>query len=435
MSSRPRRKSSRRPKPMPPVEVTIDRIGARGDGIAAGPDGPLYIPGAAIGDKVLAVPGAKKGDGRAATLKTLLEAGPGRVEPACRHADRCGGCGLQHLSDAVVADLKRQQLAQAFARKGLSTDLIGSTKSVPPGTRRRLRLSALRPAKGPVLGFNERASSLVLDIAECPVARPELVALLDPIRTLVGCLDGLGKGGDVQLTLTDTGVDLVLLPHGHGMLSLDERERLVQFAETHDIARLAWESDGFVEPVATRRTPRAVFAETPVDLPAGSFLQPSREGQTILTECVLGALPPDVETVADLYAGCGSFSIPLAKRGLNVVAVEGEQPPVDALRRAAAGLRLRVDSRDLAKNPLSTVELNRFDAVIFDPPRAGAASQAAQLAASEVPLVIAVSCNPATLARDLHSLLEGGYSLQSATPVDQFTWSAHLEAVAVLTKK
>lgn len=434
MPSRPRRKPQRRPKQMPPVEVVIDRIGARGDGIADGPDGPLYIPGAATGDRVEVIPGARKGDGRAGHLKTLLQAGPGRVTPVCRHAETCGGCAVQHLSDATVAELKQRQLVEAFSRKGLPVDRIEPTRSIGAGTRRRLRLSALRVAKGVVLGFNERGSAKVIDIAECPVARPELVALFDPLRALIAGLDGLERGGDVQLTLSDTGIDMVLLPQGKGRLSLDERECLVAFAETHDLARLAWESDGFVEPVATRRTPRAVFADIQVDLPAGGFLQPSREGQEILAGLVLDALPDTVDTVADLYAGCGSFSIPLAKRGLNVFAAEGEQAPVDALRRAAAGLRLQAECRDLAKNPLSAGELNRYGAVVFDPPRAGAAPQAEQLAQSEVPCVIAVSCNPATLARDLHTLVEGGYALRRATPVDQFTWSAHLEAVVVLTR-
>ncbi|MDW3205792.1 MAG: methyltransferase [Alphaproteobacteria bacterium] len=435
MRHRHRRKSrSAPPRPADPIELTIDRIGARGDGIAAGLDGPIYVPGTVPGDRVEAIPGPSRGDGRAATLKALLQAGPGRVEPVCRHAAHCGGCTLQHASDALIADLKRDQLVEALARKNLPVDCVEPTRTVPPGARRRLRLTALRLSGRTVLGFNERASSKVIDVQECPVARPELTGLLPALRDLVGGLGSLGRGADLQLTLSDTGIEILLVPAAGGDPSLDERQTLVEFAELHDIARIGWETEGIAEPLAARRTPRTVFAGVPVDLPIGGFLQPSREGQDILTDLVLSGVPEGADSVADLYAGCGSFSIPLSRRGANVVAVEGSEPAVAALRRGAAGLRLQAECRDLARNPLSAAELNRFQAVVFDPPRAGAAPQAEMLAASDVATIVAVSCNPATLARDLRSLVDGGYTLTNAVPVDQFTWSGHVEAVAVLSR-
>lgn len=431
---RPRRKSTKSRIAAPPVTVTIDSIGARGDGVAQGPSGPLFIPGTAPGDTVVAAPGEKRGDGWAAKMVDLVTPGPDRVDPVCQHAATCGGCSLQHLDLSAIARIKRGHLVEALSRRGISEDLVAQTREVPPGTRRRLRLTIVRPGGRAMIGFNVRGTSRLIDIQECPVARPEIVALLPALRDLATSMNSLGKGGDIQVTLSDTGFDLMFIPSRPSDPDLAERQRLVSFAEKHDIARIAWESDGFAEPVAARRPARLVIAGVPVDLPIGAFLQPSREGEAILVDLVRAGLPPDAKIIADLYAGCGSLSLPLAVGGANVFAAEGESAPVDALRRAAAGLRVQAECRDLAKHPLTEQELARYDAVIFDPPRAGAAAQAERLAWSTVKTIVAVSCNPATLARDLGVLMDGGYEVQQVTPVDQFTWSSHLEAVAVLTR-
>lgn len=434
MSARPRRKTTKKRPVSDPVTVTIESIGARGDGLANGPSGPLFIPGTAPGDKVIAQPGEKRGEGWAAKMVALLTAGPDRVDPVCQHADLCGGCSLQHLNPAAIARIKRGHLVEALGRRGIDEALVEQTRSVPPATRRRLRLTIVRPGGRAMIGFNVRGTSRLIDVQECPVARPEIVALLPALRDLATSMNSLGKGGDVQVTLSDTGFDLMFIPARPSDPDLAERQRLVSFAEKHDIARIAWESDGFAEPVAARRPARLMIAGVPVDLPIGAFLQPSREGEALLVELVRAGLPSEAKIIADLYAGCGSLSLPLAVSGANVFAAEGETAPVDALRRAAAGLRVQAECRDLAKHPLTEAELGRYDAVIFDPPRAGAAAQAERLAWSDVETVIAVSCNPATLARDLGTLIEGGYEVQKVTPVDQFTWSSHLEAVAVLKR-
>ncbi|MDF1749835.1 MAG: class I SAM-dependent RNA methyltransferase [Alphaproteobacteria bacterium] len=434
MSARPRRYSQKKRPVSEPVTVTIDHIGARGDGVAQGPSGPLFIPGTAPGDQVVAIPGEKRGDGWAAKMKDLLVSGPDRVEPVCQHAAACGGCSLQHMDLAAIARIKRGHLVEALGRRGIDADLVGQTREVPPGTRRRLRLTIVRPGGRAQIGFNAQGTSRLIDIQECPVARPEIVALLPALRDLATSMNSLGKGGDVQVTLSDTGFDLMFIPARPSDPDLAERQRLVAFAEKYDIARIAWESDGFAEPVAARRPARLMIAGVPVDLPIGAFLQPSREGEAILVDLVRAGLPQEAKIIADLYAGCGSLSLPLAVAGANVFAAEGEAAPVEALRRAAAGLRVQAECRDLAKHPLSESELARYDAVIFDPPRAGAAAQAERLAWSNVKTIVAVSCNPATLARDLSTLIEGGYEVQHVTPVDQFTWSSHLEAVAVLTR-
>jgi 23S rRNA (uracil1939-C5)-methyltransferase len=243
-----------------------------------------------------------------------------------------------------------------------------------------------------------------------------------------------GHGGDVVITSTETVLDVVI--EAEARLDLFDRERLAAFAESADLARLSWRrpGGGLVEPLAHRRQAMVRFAGIDVALPPGSFLQPSPEGERALASLVfdaVGAATP----VADLFAGCGSFTFPLAQKAF-VHAVEGEAAAAAALKSAAEhnGARVTVECRDLAHRPLLADELKRFQAVVFDPPRVGASAQAEQLAASGPPLVVAVSCNPATLARDAKTLANGGYHLTRATPVDQFPWSAHLEAVAVFER-
>ncbi len=298
-------------------------------------------------------------------------------------------------------------------------------------------LGFARTGKGLSLGFARRASHDLIDIGECPVLVPPLVAVLAPLRAaLVRALPG-GSKGDAIATLTDTGIDLVI--ESEATLGLPARETLAAFAEVQDLARLSWRRPGQdAEPVAARRKPLVRPGGVAVELPPGGFLQPSAEGEATLARLVTDAIAefakPDGR-VADLYAGCGSFALPLA-RNHPVHAVEGEAATLAALAKAAgqAHLRITTETRDLARKPLRGKELAGFGAVCFDPPRVGAAGQAKALAESGPALVVAVSCNPATLGRDVRTLLDGGYRLVRATPVDQFLWSARLEAVAVLTR-
>ncbi|NMM45156.1 class I SAM-dependent RNA methyltransferase [Rhodospirillaceae bacterium KN72] len=417
-----------------PIEALVSEIGARGDGIAQSDQGLLFVPGTAPGDRVLVRPGPRRGEGRAAELLEVLEPGPDRVDPPCPHAKSCGGCSLQHIHPDTIAGTKRSILADALAHRGFDADIVTETRSVGPGTRRRLRVAVRRLGGRTVLGFNERASGNLVDISVCPIARPELVSLFPALRKLAASLNSLGKGGDFQLTLTETGVDLLIVPMRDVDPDLGERRRMVDFAEDHDLARIAWEIDAIPEPIVARRDAVMRFGGVPVALPMGAFLQPSAEGEAILVELVRAAIPGGADAVADLYSGCGSLSLPLVADGRNVLAVEGESAPVGALRAATGGMRVQTECRDLARAPLTVRELDRFDAVVFDPPRAGAAAQAEELAHSKVPRVIAVSCNPSTLARDLRLLVDGGYVLDRVVPVDQFTWSAHVEAVAVLSR-
>jgi len=419
------------------MEVTVDRIGAQGDGLADTPDGLLYIPCAAPGDRLRVEPGEPRGDGRVARIAEILEPGPGRVGPVCRHFGDCGGCRFQHIAPDVIAGTKRDLLETALARRRLPGLLVDHTVSVPPGTRRRVRLT-FRRAMRAVVGFNRRESHMVLNVLECPVVLPEIAALLAPLRTLCQALPALGKGADIQVTRYDAGLDLLLAPDAPAEPGLAEREALAAFANEHDLCRLSWVSDGACEPVAVRRAPSIRFAGVPVRPPADAFLQPSAEGERAIVDAVLSALADKAPArIADLYAGCGALTFPLATLA-PVHAMEGDATMITALQGAAnaapAGKNVTARHRDLWRDPPSPDELDAFDTVVFDPPRTGARPVAESLAQSRVPTVVAVSCNPATLGRDLRILVDGGYTIERVTPIDQFPWSAHVEAVAVLRR-
>lgn len=413
------------------MDVTIGDIGAQGDGIARTPDERLYIPFAAPGDRLRVKPGAARGDGRAATISEILEPGPGRCEPVCRHFGDCGGCSLQHLRPEAIASVKAELLMQALARRRLSPPATVKTIAIPPGTRRRVRLAFRRGMRG-IVGFNRRQSRLVLNVTECPVILPDIAALIAPLRALCHAVQALGKSADIQVTRLDNGIDLLLIPDRPSEPDLDARERLAGFAEEHDLARVSWMNDGFCEPIAVRRTPQIRVGGAVVQPPADAFLQPSAAGERAIVETMLAGLDGASPTrILDLYAGCGTLTFPLSKRA-PVVAMDGDAAMLDALRSAAGDRDIVAERRDLWREPPAPAELDAFGAVVFDPPRAGARPAAEALAGSAVPLVIAVSCNPATLARDLRILVDGGYALDDCTAIDQFPWSAHVEAVAVL---
>ncbi|MCG5243854.1 class I SAM-dependent RNA methyltransferase [Azospirillum doebereinerae] len=430
------------PKRRPPAEpktldVTIAEIGARGDGIALAEGMRLFVPLTVPGDRVrvrVSDP-AGKGEGVRAELLETLESGPGRGEPACKHFGRCGGCTLQHLEDGAYAAWNADLVRGALARVGLGDTPLEPLSRTPPGARRRARFAALKRGKRVWFGFNERQSHRLVDLEECPVLTPRLLALVEPLRALLAGVLPDGGACDVVASDLEGGIDLLLVgPRG---LDRAARERLVAF-EPDAVARIAWQADdrGTPEPVANRRPAAVRFGGVPIVPPPGAFLQASAEGEAALVAAVLKAVGGAVGAaarVADLFAGLGTFSVPLAQRAA-VHAVEGDAAAVAALSRSVQGLRLTAERRDLFENPLTAKELNRFDAVVFDPPRAGAAAQTEALAASKVPLAVGVSCNPATFARDARTLADGGYRLTRVHPVDQFLWSAHVELVGVFER-
>lgn len=420
------------------LDVEIREIGARGDGIAMLEGGQrLYVPYTTAGDLVRVQTGPPRSDGCSGRIVRILRAGPSRRQPPCRHFGSCGGCALQHLDAKHYGTWKIGILAQALARRGVEAKQIRAMLVIPAGSRRRAELAAVRRKGDLLLGFNARASHQVVDLAECPILIPEIVALLPPLRELLLDLLTPAEAAEIVAAKTDSGLDLLLVTNaslGPGAL-----ERLAAFADAHDLARLARRDmqSSSSEVLIHRHPVRVRFEDTSVELPPGGFLQATVEGEVALRQAVREAIG-SARRVADLYAGCGTFALPLAAESRSVHAIEGDRELVEAIERAsraAAGrLRVRAFVRDLARRPLPPEELNRFDAVVLDPPRAGAKAQAAALAASAVPSVAALSCNPATFARDARILVDGGYRLDWVQPIDQFLWSPHLELAAAFRR-
>ncbi|HLG88899.1 MAG TPA: class I SAM-dependent RNA methyltransferase [Alphaproteobacteria bacterium] len=407
--------------------VTIDRLGGLGDGIAEGASGRLHIPFTTPGDLARVEIG-----GKSAALVELLSPGPARIAPRCRHFGRCGGCAFQHLDPTAAAAWKRERVQEALRRAGLSDAPVADTVAIPPGSRRRATLAGKRIDAGVVLGFAERASHRLIDLAECPVLRPELVALVAPLRALLARILERGESSDLGMSLTDSGIEITIIRRRE--LSLVEREALASFAEAHDLARIAWKPAAHrdAEPISARRAPMVMLGGYSVALPPGAFLQPSAEGEAALTRLVLRALDAG-DTIVDLFSGLGTFALPASARS-RIAAYDGDAEAIGALSGAirANGLSKRIAAtrRDLFRDPLTASELNRFTAAIVDPPRAGAEAQCRQIAQSTIARVAAVSCNPGTFARDAAIMVAGGYRLDDVTPVDQFPWTTHVELVA-----
>ncbi len=388
----------------------ILRLAGRGDGITT--DG-LFVPLAAPGDTVA-------DDGS-------ITRGPHYNVPPCKHYPLCGGCQLQHIDDASYAVFVADRVRHALAAQGISDVIINAAHLSPPHTRRRAALKAQRKGREVRLGFNEARSHALVDVRGCDVLHPRLVALLTPLRVLLATTMRDRGQAEVQLSLIDQGVDVVI----SGAMSdgLAAAEALVSFAATHTLARLSIDDgDGPTtrwEPAAATMT----FDGVAVAFPPRVFLQATADGEAALCATVRGIVAGARE-VADLFAGLGTFAVPLSAHS-RVHALEGARDPVLALQAAAnrAGRLLTAEHRDLFRRPLTMAELARFDAVVLDPPRAGAAAQVAELAASRVARIAYVSCNPQTFARDAAALIGGGYVLETVTPVGQFRWSTHVELV------
>lgn len=431
-SHRPPAKVRQEPPTHGPVEVTITRVGGRGDGLAEWQGHRLYVPQTLAGDRLMVKFGEARADGWEGVPVSLLEEAPGRTDPACQHFGSCGGCAAQHMDEPTYTAWKLEMLTSILGRAGL----LGEGVTLHPmartgqGGRRRASLVAAQRGRRTWLGFNEAHSHKLVDLAECAVLAPPLVALLNPLRTVLAQILADGQQIDVSLTLLDDGVDMVL----EGLPEPDLRvlETLAAFAESADLARLCWRAkEGRpAEPIAMRRRGSITFGPVSQSPAPGSFLQASPAGESAIIAAALTGIG-EAKEVADLFAGSGTLTFPLSQQA-RVHAVEGDG---DAVASLQAGARIRppgqvtVERRDLFRDPLPPYDLNRFEAVLFDPPRAGAQAQAAELAKSTVPVLIAVSCNPATFTRDAALLVEGGYRLTDVWPVDQFLWSSHLELV------
>ena len=386
-----------------------------------------------------AQPSVKRGEGWAAETLAVLAPSPDRVTPPCPHFPACGGCSLQHWATAPYRAWKSGLLDAALRRAGFTPELA-PIRCTPPHARRRMDFAVHRDGRTVRLGLHAPRSTAVIDLTDCQVLHPTLAALLPPLRTVLGGLNALRRDGSLVANLLGAKPDLLL--RSDGDLTTADRSKLAGFAVAHDIPRIAWaRGDGTPETACQTHAPTVTFGHVLVTPPPGAFLQASAEGEAALVEAVLAGLPAKLvnrSRIADLYAGCGTFSFALAGRA-RVAAYEGDAPSVTALRAGAnaAGLAGRVEAhaRDLARQPLSAKELSAFATVVLDPPHGGALAQVSNIAASGVARVIYVSCNPAALARDAKLLHDAGYNLLSATPIDQFLWSARLESVAVFAAR
>ncbi len=351
-----------------------------------------------------------------------------RVSPPCRHFKSCGGCAMQHASDAFVAGWKQDVVRRALSAHGITVDVAGIETS-PPMARRRAKLSGRRTKKGALVGFHARGSDTVVAVPDCILLRPALVALMPALEEVT--LIAASRKAEVGLTVTETlhGVELHI--DTDKALTAELRVELAGFAQRHRLARLVWQD----EQVVMINPPQQRFGKALVTPPAGAFLQATAEGEAALLSAVrriVGTAP----RVVDLFSGCGTFSLPLAETA-EVHAVEGEAMMIAALDRGwreTPGLkRLTTEVRDLFRRPLEPDELRAFAAAVIDPPRAGAEAQVSRIVTARIPTVAMVSCNPVTFARDAAALIAAGYHMGPITVVDQFRWSSHLELVAGFT--
>jgi len=390
------------------VTDPIVRIAARGDGVSAsGKHVAFAVPGDTLLDDGTIIPG------------------PGHQVPPCRHFPQCGGCQLQHLTDAAYADYCASRITGALAQHGIETE-VRATYLSPPRTRRRATLRALKAGGGVQLGFSEAGTNRIVDLRECHVLDPRLFAMLGPLRGLLSTVLPTKRSGDVQLTLADQGVDVSL--KGVSVEGYEAAEALNAFAEGQGLARLSLD-EGFGPENRFEPQPATVsLSGVPVALPSGAFLQATAEGEAALVAAVREAVGGAART-ADLFAGLGTFALAVDGK---VTAAEAARDAILALKSAAP--LIAVQHRDLYRRPLDRIELAAFDAVILDPPRSGAQDQVREIAASPVPRVAYVSCNPATFARDSEILVGGGYRLEWVRPVGQFRWSTHVELASAFTR-
>ena len=383
----------------------IVRIAARGDGVT--PSG-RHVAWGVPGDVLL-------DDG-------ALAPGPHHQEPPCRHFPECGGCQLQHADDEAYRGFLVSRVEGALAQHGLQTEIREPHLS-PPRTRRRAALRALKVGQGVIIGFNAAKSHRIVDMRECHILRPDLFVLVAPLRELLAGLLQPKRTAEVQLTLVDQGVDVVL--KGIAAEGLRAIEGLTSFAMKHSLARLSVDQGLAPEAQYEPQPATVTLSGAPVAFPPGGFLQATQDGEAVLVAAVREAVEGHI---ADLFSGVGTFGL-AAKAGY---AAEASRDAAVALERAVP--KMNVEHRDLYRRPLDGEELGKFDAVILDPPRAGAAEQIAQLATSTVQRIAYVSCNPATFARDAKALADGGYALSRVRPVGQFRWSTHVELAACFSR-
>jgi 23S rRNA (uracil1939-C5)-methyltransferase len=403
------------------TRLTISHVGHRGDGVAEGRFVPYTLPGEVV---------EVEGDEERAAPARIVAASPDRVTPPCPHFGTCGGCALQHWADAPYLAWKRESLAATLAQQGLKPEIAPTVDARGEG-RRRVTFHARRGSGTRlVVGFAAARSHAIVPIEACPLLAPSLSRALPAARMIAAALEGVGKPLDIQVTAAAQGLDMEL--RGAGRLGERQRLGLIAAANAAGLVRLTNHGDLVMQ----REVPVIAIDGLTVPLPPGAFLQATTAGEAVLSGLVLDGVGK-AKSVADLFCGIGPFALRLARKA-KVRAVDSDAPAIASLAQAlrkASGLKpVQAEARDLFRRPLLAADLKGLDAVVFDPPRAGAEAQVTLLAKADVGRIVAVSCNAATFARDAAILVAAGWKLGTVTPVDQFRWSAHVELVATFER-
>ena len=410
--------------------LKIARVAGQGDGVAETPGGPVFVPLTLPGETVR----GEVRDGRMDGAE-VVEASPDRIAPVSPHYGDCGGCSLQHWASGPYLGWKRDQVIAALSRERIETE-VEATVAVSAGTRRRLALHARRLEDGRVvLGFKARKSWRLVEVTACPVADPRLVAAFPLLaRVAAAFLEHPKSAPTLHVTWTLDGldVDVTGVERRSGGLSADRQMQAIRAAGEGDLARLSLAGETLV----MARQPRVVFGPATVPLPAGGFLQAVPEAEAAMTSRAVAAVK-GARMVADMFCGAGTFTFPLATVA-RVIAADASAGGIAALKvgiGSAKGMKpIEAQARDLFRRPLTSFDLKACEAIVFDPPRAGAIEQTAQIAATKASVVVGVSCNPQTFARDARVLIDAGFRLETVTPVDQFLWSSHVELVGVFRR-
>ena len=421
---------------MSDFETLIEKVGFQGDGLTVG---GLVVPLSLPGERVRVRAGKANISDSRHELIEVLDASLDRTTPPCPHFSACGGCSLQHWALPAYSAWKKDMVEVLLRRGGLET-VVHPILTTPPQTRRRVGLHARKIGpknNAPVeLGFKTRKSWNLVGIHECPVSDPAITAALSQLKSLAGYLFEHPKSAPIlHVTVSLTGLDIDISGverNKSGGLSADARMNVAMLAAEADFARVTMGEDMLY----MSRTPMVRFGQARVGLPVGAFLQASSVSEAEMVRLVVEGIGA-AKKVADLFCGAGTFTYPLAEKAV-VYAADGSVPAIASLRAAMAsapGLKtITPEARDLYRRPWLAEEMKGFDAVVFDPPRAGAEAQTAEIARSSIGRVVAVSCNPTTFIRDAKMLVNAGFSLDSVTPIDQFLWSSHVELVAVFSR-
>lgn len=425
-------------------DLLIHELGPKGDGIHSSDRGRIYVDRALPGDSVQAKirrgdDGIIRGD-----LVEVVKPSKHRVPAPCPHYDVCGGCTMQHADPEFYRAWKNEIVREALAKKGLKPREWKDPVFLPPGSRRRATFAAFKKNNVVTLGYFKRRTHQVTEIDTCLIADPAIMTLRRDLKTLLVPILQEGKEADIFVQLVGGKFDVAITgPIGKkGKPDLPLREAVAAMAQKSNIARLSWrarERDQ-LDVMFEKQPLIAHFGKLKVALPPLAFLQPTKAGEEALVSAVMELLPGKSKSdqtkfkFADLFSGCGTFTGAMLARG-SVDAYESVDPAVKALDKSKGTAPLKVFRRDLFRNPLRRDEGNRYDAIVFDPPRAGCQEQSLALASGKCPVLIGVSCNPATFARDARTIVDGGYRLESVRVIDQFTWSHHVELVALFTKR